>query len=91
MYFSFSFIANKKIFHFTSKLVSIPTSRKYLPQKSTKRKRKHATASYALTSVNKMDNYQAEPALSRSLKNARGASVVHEIIKRKLLNYYAII
>ena len=34
---------------------------------------------------------QAEPALSRSLKNARGASVVHEIIKRKLLNYYAII
>ena len=47
----FLFCCDKKISHFTSKLISVPTSWKYLPQKSTKRKRKHATASYALTSV----------------------------------------
>ena len=45
-------------------------------KKRTKRKRKHATASYALTSVNKMD-VAGEPALLRSLKNARDAIVVH--------------
>ena len=55
MSFSFSFVANEKIFHFTSKLVSVPTSRKYLPRKRTKRKRKHATAFYALASVLQMN------------------------------------
>ena len=44
-------------------------------KKRTKRKRKHATAFYALTSVDKID-VAGEPALSRSLKNARGATVV---------------
>ena len=39
-------------------------------KKRTKRKRKHAIISYALTSVVQMD-VAGKPALSRSLKNAR--------------------
>ena len=45
-------------------------------KKRTKRKRKHAIVSYALTSVAQMD-IAGVPALLRSLKNARGAIVVH--------------
>ena len=40
MSFSFSFIANKKIFHFTSKLVSISTSREvFTPEKNQKKEK----------------------------------------------------
>ena len=40
MSFSFSFVANKKIFHFTSKLVSISTSREvFTPEKNQKKEK----------------------------------------------------
>ena len=73
MSFSFSFVANKKIFHFTSKLVSASTSWKYLPQKRTKRKRKHAIAFYALTSVVQMDVASRACTLSLTI----GATLVN--------------
>ena len=62
----FLFCCDKKISHFTSKLVSVPTSWKYLPQKSTKRKRKHANASYALASV-EQNGWLASKACTLSL------------------------
>ena len=47
-------------------------------RRKSKQKEEKRTVFYALTSVNKMD-VAGKPALSRSLKKARGAIVVHFI------------
>ena len=57
----------EEFFHFTFKLVCVPTYQKYLTQKSTKRKRKHAIVSYALRAWFEW-LLQAEPAFFHSLK-----------------------
>ena len=65
-------LRRKKFFHFTFKLVCVPTYQMYLPQKSTKRKRKYAIVFYALRAWFEW-LLQAKLALLHSLRDARGA------------------